>query len=971
NKSSHQPKAEDTNQEKLYLLHMDLCGPMRVESINEKKYILVIVDDYSRFTLVRFLRSKDEAPDAIIKCIKNIQVCLNATVRNVRTDNGTEFVNQTLRDFYENPNLSFLHVFGSLCYPTNDNEDLGKLNAKADIGIFVGYAPAKKAFRIYNRKTQKIMETIHVTFDELTTMASKQFGSGPRLQSLTSATTSPGLVPNPIPQQPCNPPNRDDWDRFFQPIFDEYFNPPTIDVSPIPVAAAPRAVDTTESPVSTSINLDAPSASIPSTQEHKHSPIISQDPTLFMQSAYVPGIRCISGKTTRLDRLRESRAQILWGVYNKKNVNYVALLWEDFMYQADNGEISLARKEHMPYPRFTKVIINHFISKDKTISMRNRINLHVIRDDSLLDIKDSKAYKNYYDFAARKATPKKERMYNKVASPSRKLSHVLEEEPAEKSNESVPKKKTPNKVDRGKGMDLLSDVALLEATQLKKSKMETHKLHATGSGDGFGSLPKVLDEQEDKTTGTDEGISTKLGILDVPKYLSESENKSEGDSDDDDNDDNSDEVTKDDDEGDVESDADHDKEASDSEKTDSDEDEKLNFNQNDDEEKEHKEEYVRTPDSFKFNDDDDDEEYEELYKDVNVSTQQTKYKQVKDDEHVKLTTVHDTQKSEGPMQSSFVSFDFAKQFLNLANVPPTETKVVSMLNVKVSHEEPSTQTPPLLNIPVTSQIPAIMDAQLSTRLEDSIKKSYRSYTAEFEKKAKDDRKIYIDLVEKSVIDIIKDEVKSQLPQILPHEVSNYATPVIQRSMTESLENIILAKSSSQPKSTYKAVASLTEFELKKILLNKIQKNKDKDEDPTVGSDKGLKKHKTRNDVEPSRGSKSKESKSSSSKGSRPQTKSFGKSAQAEEPVFETVDIQMPLNQGEDLDSDWNTTKTIDFRPPQTWISKIAKAGKPPTTFDELMSTPIDFLAYVLNNLKIENLIQEYLVGPAFNLLNGT
>ncbi|GKB63673.1 retrovirus-related pol polyprotein from transposon TNT 1-94 [Tanacetum coccineum] len=105
-KSSHQPKAEDTNQEKLYLLHMDLCGPMRVESINGKKYILVIVDDYSRFTWVKFLRSKDEAPDAIIKCIKNIQVRLNATVRNVRTDNGTEFVNQTLREFYENVGIS-------------------------------------------------------------------------------------------------------------------------------------------------------------------------------------------------------------------------------------------------------------------------------------------------------------------------------------------------------------------------------------------------------------------------------------------------------------------------------------------------------------------------------------------------------------------------------------------------------------------------------------------------------------------------------------------------------------------------------------------------------------------------------------------------------------------------------------------------------------------------------------------------
>ncbi|GJX54308.1 retrovirus-related pol polyprotein from transposon TNT 1-94 [Tanacetum coccineum] len=318
-KSSHQPKAEDTNQEKLYLLHMDLCGPMRVESINGKKYILVIVDDYSRFTWVRFLRSKDEAPDAIIKCIKNIQVRLNATVRNVRTDNGTEFVNQTLRDFYENvsishqtsvvrtpqqkgiverrnrtlveaarimlifskaplflwaeaintacytqnrslirlrynktpyelmhdkkPDLSFLHVFGSLCYPTNDSEDLGKLNAKADIG--------------------------------------------PRLQLMTLVTTSLGLVPNPIPQQHCNPPNRYDWDRLFQPMFDEYINHLTIVVSLVSVAAAPRAVDTTKSPVSTSIDLDAPSTSIPSTQEQEqeHSLIISQG---FKESPKTP-----------------------------------------------------------------------------------------------------------------------------------------------------------------------------------------------------------------------------------------------------------------------------------------------------------------------------------------------------------------------------------------------------------------------------------------------------------------------------------------------------------------------------------------------------------------------------------------------------------------------------------------------------------------------------------------------------------
>ncbi|GKB20534.1 retrovirus-related pol polyprotein from transposon TNT 1-94 [Tanacetum coccineum] len=105
-KHSHKPKAEDSIQEKLYLLHMDLCEPIRVQSINGRKYILVIVDDFSRFTWVEFLRSKDEVPEFVIKFLKMIQVRLNETVYNIRTDNGAEFVNQTLEDYYEEVGIS-------------------------------------------------------------------------------------------------------------------------------------------------------------------------------------------------------------------------------------------------------------------------------------------------------------------------------------------------------------------------------------------------------------------------------------------------------------------------------------------------------------------------------------------------------------------------------------------------------------------------------------------------------------------------------------------------------------------------------------------------------------------------------------------------------------------------------------------------------------------------------------------------
>ncbi|GJQ98585.1 retrovirus-related pol polyprotein from transposon TNT 1-94 [Tanacetum coccineum] len=92
--------------EVLRTLYMDLCGPLRVQSINGKKYILVIVDDYSRFTWVKFLRSKDETLEFVVKLLKQLQVSLNKIVRNVRTDNGTEFINKIITAYYESVGIT-------------------------------------------------------------------------------------------------------------------------------------------------------------------------------------------------------------------------------------------------------------------------------------------------------------------------------------------------------------------------------------------------------------------------------------------------------------------------------------------------------------------------------------------------------------------------------------------------------------------------------------------------------------------------------------------------------------------------------------------------------------------------------------------------------------------------------------------------------------------------------------------------
>ncbi|GJX61169.1 retrovirus-related pol polyprotein from transposon TNT 1-94 [Tanacetum coccineum] len=140
--------------------------------------------------------------------------------------------------------LTFFWVFGALCYLINDSENLGKLQPRADIGIFIGYASNRKGYRIYNKRTRQIMETIHIQFDELTKqMAPVQSSLGPAPILLMPGPISSGLVPN---------------------------HAPVIPYDPIPNVAQDPVIPTGPS-MSIAIDLDAPSGSHTSSPLDHHS----------------------------------------------------------------------------------------------------------------------------------------------------------------------------------------------------------------------------------------------------------------------------------------------------------------------------------------------------------------------------------------------------------------------------------------------------------------------------------------------------------------------------------------------------------------------------------------------------------------------------------------------------------------------------------------------------------------------------
>nr|GEV14636.1 retrovirus-related Pol polyprotein from transposon TNT 1-94 [Tanacetum cinerariifolium] len=932
----------------------------------------------------------------------------------------------------------------------------------------------------------------------------------------------------------------DDWDRLFQPMFDEYFNPPTIVISPVQEAVAPRAMDLADFPVSTFIDQYALSTSIPSSQEQEHSLLISQDKVFLIklkwiykvktdefggvlknkarlvaqefrqeeginfEESFAPVARiesiCIFVAITAHKNMtifqmdvkmaflngelkeevnvsqpegffdhdnpslvyeikkalyvlkqapRACRPDLIYAVClcaryqakpTEKHLNSVKRIFrhlkgtintgisysndtdmsltayadadhagcqdtrrstsasaqfleedlltfikeldysgkcdmlstirtnqmhqpwrmfvaEDFMYQANNRENSSARKEHMPYPRFTKVITDHFISKDNTISMRNKIYLHTVRDDSLL------------------VPPKKARKFKKPASPKLKTILVSPKEPTQKGkrvkrpskkaitvpttsvvikytpNESVSKKKAPTKADRGKGIELLFDAALLKDAQLKKtlrkSKRETHKLQASGSSEGADFESEVPDKTTGKTKDTSEATSVKPMVLDMSKAdFSDSDDDSWGDSEDEsddvhDEDDNNDDDGNDDDSG-NEDDGDYKEEEQDKEYTHTLEKDKSNdedriYEEEDDDVAKELYEYLNITQGFR---DIDMTNAEHGREDQQNASHDSAFVLEEEDVHVTLTTIHD--KTEGPLQSSLVSSDFTSKLLTLDNTGLDVNEIASLMNTLTIPPPPppinpflhltiipqqqtldsiTTTTNLTMTLPeipnfaqfveAVSSIPGIFDNYLASKLKEEVNVAVRLQSNKLKEEVEAENQEFFDQVNSTIKAIINEPVKAQVSKIMP-QIKKYVTEYLG---AEVLDEMIKTR-------------------MKTLSLDKIEGRKEKSQ-ANQGNESGHIDDQPDNKAAP------------------------------KHDWFQKHD--KPLTP----DRAWNNLKFVDFRPPQKWISNISKecykVRQPPHTFNELMGTPIDFSAYVMNRLKIDNLTQEILVGPAFNV----
>ncbi|GJX50189.1 uncharacterized mitochondrial protein-like protein [Tanacetum coccineum] len=667
-------------------------------------------------------------------------------------------------------------------------------------------------------------------------------------------------------------------------------------------------------------------------------------------------------------------------------------------------------------------------------------------------IKDSESYKEYYAIASgaepskTKASVKKKQARSDKAPKAPKGKRLKATSKVTKPS----KKKLPDQ-----GLETLSEVSLTEEEQMrivtKRSLTQFHSCHASRSGvnEGTGVTPGVPDQISWKSSDEeDEDDEANIGK----------------DKDDDDQD-------NDDDQG--------------------DEDERIDSDNNGDD-------FVypkfSTDDEEGANVEGDEQDEEETNEETNVQpTQVTEYI------HVIITSLVNP---EGQQQSSSVSSGFVSNMLNpssdtgidsifnlntestylvdvsvtaiaeppllsVTTTPPPPTPLITHLQQTPVPTPPTVPSSSLQDLPnfgslfgfdhrlktlennfsefnqtnqfaaLVSLIPGIVDALLANKMHEAIKTVVQLQSERLRDEAQDKNADFINKLDDNIKKIIKNQVKEQVKA----QVSKIL-PKIEKTVNEKLEDEVLTRSSNKSKTSHVVAANLSELELKKILIDKMESNKsiyrsdeqknlykalvdayesdklildtygdtvsfkrrrddeDKDEEPSAGSNRGSKRRRAGKEPESTSAPKEKTSKTTgkSTEGSKSHHKSAGESAQAEEPMHTAKDLEEPAHQEFEIgvtedqpnketsqlpdwfqkpakpptpDRDWNKTLPEAHGPVQPWLSSLAQMEDPRESFNELMDTPLDFSAFVMNRLKVDTLTPELLAGPTFELMKGS
>nr|GEU91202.1 hypothetical protein [Tanacetum cinerariifolium] len=572
------------------------------------------------------------------------------------------------------------------------------------------------------------------------------------------------------------------------------------------------------------------------------------------------------------------------------------------------------------------------------------------------------AYQTYYAYATREKASKEKYVRKKVESytspkkktaPTSKGFRLKSLANVAKTN----KKKQHATMPKTKGLDVLSEVALPEAEQIKlatkRSKKDFYMSHTSGSSDGVDTQSKVLDEQQQKTFSQDEDDANEE--TDVTDESEETESDNDGD------------------------DLTH---------------PNLSTYQAYDED----EEGEKADDEEVSSDQGEQDEEDDLYRDVNINLERSaaemtnaQANQDTEDTHVTLTTVPPVVQH----QSSSVSSDLVSKFIN----PSQDTGIDSILNpniqsetlvnvpVFVAAEIPSSDTtipqPPILNIqplqqtPAVSLISGIVDNYLASKMKEAVDVAIQLQTNKLIEEGQAENQEFLNQVDSTMKTIIKEQVQAQVSKIMPK---------IKKYVTESLKAKVFVRSTNQPQSSYAVAASLSEFELKKILIDKMEENKSINISDIQNNlyNALVESYNSNKDIITSycdvvtlkRGRDDQDNVKNppldQTEGRR-EGDQFNTGNDDVTPVRETLEDASQWNppSSPTPDREWHKTKTVDKRPPQPWISQLAQATGTQSLFNEFLATPIDFSAFIINQLKINNLTQEdYFINNDLEYLKG-